>query len=304
MGWQLAALGKILTGNIAAPWVFKSLGRPPTRIFIRRLIAQYVIALGCAAAYALWSGSLTAAASVQALPIFLVAILASSGFYFHLRAYSISLSRSAIFDGLVAVIPITLSITLLGEWRVLTNGLLLVGVGIAGLGIALHFVNDARVKSETDTARVPPIFYAYGVGFVLVTGIVTFLMNVWAKSSVPSSLFLVAWYAGALVGSGLLFLFLRFTSVESPSDTSWDVDSRRTLVLLAGLALFANQWFLFTSFQMVELVVLAPFYVVGDIFGPIVMGMLFFKEWQTLRGRGWLYFAIALLGVCIVAFAR
>lgn len=303
----LLVAGKIIVGNFIATWIFRSLGRVPNRMVAERTVMQYVLTFTCAAAYLFYSGlSLKHSDLLVLSPIFLVGIIGSTNLYIKLQANAVSLSRFAVFEMLVAVIPLTLSATLLGEWVALTDPLLLFGFVLCILGAALYFIYDVSAKLEGSATSVPLSFYGYGIAYMVSAGLTAFLMNVWAKAAVPAPLFLAAWYAGTLVGSGLFYLLSYSWKTAAPTAEEprrWS-NRERLLVFAGGLAVFANMGFLFGSFQKIELLVVAPFYITGDIIGPVLIGMLFFKEWKALRKWGYLFFGIDFVGTCIVGLAR
>jgi len=314
MDWPVLVLGKIIAGNLIASWVFRTLGRShlplpvPTAVHMRRVNAQQIITFACGGIYLAFSGlSLGSSEYLQAIPIFLVGIIGSSGLYLTMRAKAISLSRSTAFETLSAIIPITLSATLLGEWVAFRSGLLLSGFALTALGVTLYFIYDIRAKIEKDVSSVPMVFYGYGTAFMLSAGITSFLMNAWAKSSVSAPLFISAWYTGTLVGGGILLLLVRAWQKgkeEIAAASLFSPSKERLLVIAAGLSVFANMWFLFSSFQQVPLLVVAPFYVTADIVGPLLVGMFFFGEWKVLQKWGYLFFGMDLVGTCIVALSR
>ena len=186
MTWQIVVLLKVLAGSLLAPLAFKLLGDVTPRERVTRIMLQFgwACAFALIATKILWADPSFSQVSWR---IMSVGALMPIGAYFLWRAYSISLSRSAVFMSLMNVVPLVLSAAILGEWTAfLGNAPLLLGVTTAILGLGLHCRDDIiknRLKEKTAAgSEVRPSFYANAVSFMLIFGVATYLENVWAKA--------------------------------------------------------------------------------------------------------------------------
>lgn len=297
MTWQLAVALKIVGGYMLAPAVFRLLGDVPTRERVYRILLQYAWAMLFAAGVAL-AGGLTF--SKELWPIFLIGFLMPLTVFFQWRAVAYSISRTALFLESGAAIPLALSGILFGEWRVFEgNTLLIVGFALTALGIGLHAWWDIRNR-HLDTA-LPLAFYGNALGCTVLLALATFLQNVWAKTGTGVPEFLVAWYGGALAGAALFFALTRHLPATSVAMPVW---KEQSLIFLAAVSIVLNLSFMFVAFTLVEQTVALPIMTVGGLAGPIIVGMLFFKEWRTIRGIAWLYLAVAFFGALVMALSR
>lgn len=305
MGWESVVFLRILGGSVFAPIAFRLLGSVERRERASRIMLQYawaaLFALGIALVWgftpsdALW-------------PIFITGMFMPLGVYFQWGANAMSVSRSALFSELSAVIPLFLSAVLLAEWRVFAgNGFLLAGFACVVLGVALHGWSDIKRKRQEEREKkaidvLPAKFYWNALAFALIFALATFFQNVWAKGGVGIPEFMVSWYAGALLSSIVFFAITR----RDPRSQAPQMSALKEqfLILLAAVSIVLALSLSFVAFTLVEQTVALPIFSIGAIIGPLLVGMILFKEWKAIHGRAWVYLGIAVIGAFIMALAR
>jgi hypothetical protein len=308
MDWLVLVLMKVIGGNVFLPVALKPLGSAPPVPRLQRIALQFAAAAVCAGVLIL--------SRHEALTLpsgwWMVALIGATmpvGSFLMWKAMSMSLVRGGLFMALMNVVPIVLSATILAEWHVFVgNPWLLVGFVLAAGGFALQVRADIREKARNaaSATRLPLSFYGYAFGFKIIFGVGTWLLNVFAKTTdVPLPGFLMSWYSGALV-SALVLMALAprlFSRAEVSLSAPW---SPRVfwLCLLAGLGIFINLYMQFATFQQVEQTVAQPFFILGDLIVPGLIGLLFFKEKSSIKGSMWLWLAIAVIGCLIMAVVR
>jgi len=302
MTWQLAVLLKMLGGSVLAPFAFRLLGNAAPRERVYRITLQFA----WAAVFALVIAATMHAAlpSARYLQVAFVGALMPLAVFFQWRAYAWSLSRGAIFMALMNIIPLVMSAVLLSEWRVfLGNTALVAGFAVAVLGVSLHLYKDIRDKRKNEKIETLPLaFYGNALAFKLIFGLAMFLENYWAKTGIETPEFLTSWYVGAFAGS-LVFL-LATRHLPRSQMPAMPFGKEQLLIVLAAAGIVSNLGLTFFSFQMVEQTVAMPIFAVGDIVGPMLVGMLVFGEWKSIRGMGWIYLSLGLAGAVTMALAR
>ena len=201
----------------------------------------------------------------------------------------------------VSIIPLLLSGLLLGEWRALNNAMLTLGFLLAVFGIGLHIRREYLNARQTEAQGLLSIwFYPNALAFTIIFGIGTYLENVWAKSSIPPPDFLASWYIGTCVGALAMFIASR----KLPH-VKRNMGSVRELALsaLAGTSIVVSLWFAFISFGMVEQTIVLPVYAVADIVGYVLVGIVIFREWRTLKGN-LVNLALGILGALLIVLSR
>jgi hypothetical protein len=290
--WQLTVLASILSGSFIASIFFHELGKSGPRERARNLVFQYAWMLGVSiCAWFLLGGE-------QAFPesVYVIALsggIVTVGTYFQWRAFAISTSMSALIPALTSAIAFALSGLILNEWQELAEPMRLAGICLVTLGLTLYFMHRRR------TAHGIPISFLWqALPAIIVFGVTTFLMNIWAQSNVTLGVFLLAWYGGAFFGSCILFTLLRLRAKEKAAPLRGRV---MLLVLGSALSGIAATGLAFVSFEMAGQTLTLPLYAVGGIVGPALVGFLLFKEWRQIAGIQWIYLIIAFAGACMIA---
>ena len=237
MSWEIAVALKIFGGSVLAPIVFRLLGDVPPRERIYRIMLQYAWTILFAMAVALIWGF---APSSDLGPIVAIGALMPFAVFFQWRAMAISPSRTGIFMEGTGIIPLLMSAILLDEWKVLgENQPLLLGFALVLISVVLHTFADIARKQEKGKQISPTAgFLRNSVSFMLIFSVATFLQNYWAKTSIHTSEFLVAWYVGASAGSIILFMATRHLP-RSTTSTQMSFKKENFLIFLAGVSIVA-----------------------------------------------------------------
>ena len=304
MNAYVAVLISVIAGGLLAPIGFTVLGDTSARNRVRRIFLQYVFALLIVIAI---TGDLRF--SLDVWPIFVTGIFVTGGVFFQWRAKAWSLSRSIIFLSLANVIPLILSAIFLHEWRALMNPWLALGVSCALGGLGLHAWHSFRLAKEDEKKKgskqkVPGEFYIYGVVFMVIFGVATFFENNWAKTGVPISDFLRAWYSGTFIGSFAMLCGSGLLS-DKPSDGERKLNMTQEVAMTFFLAacIVVSLWTMFVSLQYFELTVILPFYSVCIVLGYTLVSV-FFKEWKLSDRRGLVLLGLGIVGAIIIATVR
>ncbi len=301
MTWELAVVLKILGGSVLAPVVFRLLGDVAPRERIYRIMLQYawtiLFALGVATVWGFIP-------SHDLWPIAAIGVLMPFAVFFQWRAMAISPSRTGIFMEGTSFIPLLLSAVLLGEWRAFEgNSQLLLGFVLVFVGVVLHARADIVNRRKKEEATSPTMgFLRNAVGFMLIFAIATFLENFWAKTGIQTPGFLVAWYVGAFVGSVVLFAATRHLPRVATSQLQ--VGKEQLLIFLAAVSIICSLGLQFVAFTLVEQTVALPIMSVGGVIGPVLVGMLVFKEWKKFEGREWVYLGLGFVGALTMALSH
>lgn len=303
MPWEIVVLLKILAGSVLTPFAVRLLGASDMRERVESILLQFILAASLAlVAISMIGGPLP---SLEHWQIALIGAFMPVGVFFQWKVYSWSMSRGVIFGALVSVIPLLLSGIVLGEWGVfIGKSLLLVGFGLTVLGIVLRLRQDTEAKRrEEGSGKVPLALYWYGLAFVPIFGIGSFLQNFWTKGGIEPLQFMSAWYLGASISALTLFALTRHLQKAGNRETMLPA-KKYGLIALAGGSIFLNTWFSLLLFAEVEQTVVLPLFAIGDIIGPLVLGLFVFGERKSLSFTGWLYLGCGVVGAALIMIGR
>lgn len=292
--WQVVVLASILSGYFIASVFFHELGKAGPQERARNLVFQYACMLGVSVCVWYLLGS----ERIFLGSVYVIALSGSIvmlGTFFQWRAFAISTSMSALIPALTSAVAFALSGFILSEWRDIAEPVRLAGICLVTLGLTLYFMHGRHMANS-----VPLSFLWQALPAIVIFGVTTFFMNIWAHGNVTLSAFLLAWYGGAFLGSCILFMLLHLRMREKIIRLEG-----RTMLFVVGSALsgIAATGLAFVSFGMAGQALTLPLYAVGGVVGPICIGFAFFSEWKQVRGLQWVHLGLAFAGASMLALA-
>jgi hypothetical protein len=307
--WWIPMILRVFVANIFFPFLLKGKIVGDKCDLPKRLVLQFffcvVLAILFVAVMIVKKGSIVL--GWHFVFLFFFGIIHAFAAYVQWKAVSISLSKNYLFTFLDDILAIILALVFLKESRFVNNFIIL-GSVLSISSILLFLANDYKTKKAKNAKgniTVSLAFYGYVTFYSLIWGFAIFLFRFLAVNLVPTEEFLFGWYAGAFVGSVIVFGISKIGDEAEQvkvipkekimlwTDISW--------VGLAGLTLFVIMGLTYWSVKVAPLVIVQPIFLVCEMILPVIIGLFFFKERDRLSLIEWFYFALAIIGGTLVA---
>ena len=296
--WAFVSL-KIMAGSFIAPFLMNRLGSTDRRTQAERITLQFFFAICLAIVGVVFFGNLTITPTMY--PIAVVGFIIPIGVFFQWRALAISPSRTALFMALIGVVAMMLAGTILQEWKEI-NPQRLVGIVVILIGITF-FMRADRNRSNGAEKSFGLSFYLSAAVFTAIFGGATFLMRHWAVAEVTPDQFLTAWYSGAFIGSLMILIPVSrsrlFKRQQVSSESRW---GKIPMVFAVAVAIFLSLRFQFQSFELSPLLFVLPVYQVGDMVGPVVIGLFLLSERKDYSPQHWRALVVSIVGALTIIF--
>jgi len=296
MPWYVPVVLRIVVTYVALPILVKPLAEHPARAPI--LALQFLGAVGLAqpAALILGQGTLHG-------PTAVVGFFTGLAAYAYWRAIDLSLSRTALFAFWDDLIAMGLSYGLLHEGQFL-NAWMLTGMGMSVLAVILFTVHTyiSPATGDKDQAPVPRVHFLYVGLYSVMLGLGVFFMRYIGLQDIGLARFLLNWYGGAAVATGLLVLTFRMR-MHTPAVPL--ALSRQAWLRLCGgsLLILVAVGSAYGAYRLAPQTVVQPLFLVSEMVGPALIGLYVFGERETLARRDHAYFALGLAGGLLVALS-
>ncbi|MCK5044568.1 hypothetical protein KAR26_02475 [Candidatus Parcubacteria bacterium] len=250
---------------------------------------QYLFCFGLAILFFLAKNETKINSVVLLTAIGAIGFVNAFGTYSQWKAFDINMSKTVLFFPLMDIVSIGLAIFFLGEIN-LWNAQMTLGIILCFLAIWL-FRSSKNISRRKEILNRKWLFFTLSA--IVIFGIAAFLVKV-SSFTVPSEIFLLGWYGGALLASVPLLALEKQRSIKVPKRLLF------SLFLLAATtvgALFA----LYLTFQLkgpISLVL--PLRGVFITIIPVVIGWTIFKERKELSKKEILAFLCGIIGVLLI----
>jgi len=238
--------------------------------------------------------------SHTAIIIFVIGLFNGFAAFAQWKAIDISLSRTSLFTFWDDIIAMALSLLILHEGRELNAGVY-TGI-ILSLGAVVFFAIHSyqqRIHSNPDAKAVPFKFYLYVGFYSIIWGLATFAMRYLGVKNVSIGAFLAPWYLGALVAAFIILLRVdkkAITVALKTKDIAW--------MLALSSCVFVSLALTYKAYSMAPQNVVQPYFLIGEMILPTLIGLYFFKEVKGLDKSEKLVFSIAIIGGIIIAISK
>jgi len=285
MFWQLTLVMLIAISVCSVVLIKVVADRLPKRSI--GIFYQYLFCATLAIAYAALNGKVEISSGL--ILVGAVGFINAFGAYFQWQAYSLSLSKTALFFPLMEALTIALAITFLEEAD-LWNNQLIFGAMLCFAAMWLFRLPNSEGK---DKEILSGKWLSSTILMVLIFGLVGFLVKLFSFQ-IPMETFLTGWYVGALVGA------IPILALEKQNPF---LVSKKTILIIMPVsitiigALFALYW----TYQLGgPVAVVLPIRGLAITAIPALLGLFVFKERKELSKREWLGFAIGVVGVILI----
>lgn len=300
--WYIPVVLRILVANGLAAWMLKKtvgLHSRTTRLFLQFLFCAVLALLLALSTHSLILNRIT-------LLVVGIGVLNSLAAYCQWRAMDISLSKTSLFTFWDDFIAMGMSYVILGEGRYLNVGTS-IGVVLSSTAVILFTAYNYKKTSGSDHAqhassstRLPTSFYLYVLSYSVIWGVAMFMHRYAGVESIRTSSFLFAWYVGSVVGAGAIMVFSRYVARGvlpvkklSMREVGWLFLLSVTIVTSLALG--------YLAYQAAPQNIVQPFFLVGEMVLPSIIGLYIFHERKTLDAKEKALFIVALTGGLIVA---
>ena len=299
MIWQIPVFLRILTANVAGPFLMKRVVSRGS--LTRKLVWQYSF---CFLISLVWpSVSLLRGEGFRfdlaALMILLVGAFNGFACYCQWRAVHISLSKTSMFTLLDDLLALLLGYVFLGEQRYLSP-LLSVGVLFSLSAVALFSFSKARRQRTKETqpvGRIAPLAI-WILLYSAIWGGALFSMRYFGLTGVTVANYVLFWYGGSLIGAVLVRQ--TFGKGEGEELLAWkEVALVGQLTVAIWLSLASAYW----SMTLAPIIVVQPIYQVAEMVLPTIIGLTVFKEAANLRALEKAAMAVGLIGGLVIAIS-
>ena len=274
--WQLRFLLATCAGNILGPYLIKILAGRVSRI--ASLTLQYALIASVLGLVSL-KFSLPAVSS-ELLLIAGLGVANSFACYAQWRAYDISLSRASTFASGHDLISLILGVLILGDKFPLTPSFL-IGVSLIMLAMGIMTYQRrtrARLITGSGETSSTPIGIWIAI-YVVIWGVVGFLMRYFATNGLPPFSFGIAFYFGSFVGAVLLASFSVYRGYRFVFPARQDALIVGALSILVMISTLASFW----TLAVAPLTIVKPLeQITGQIF-PLLAGLILFGEHKQLN---------------------
>lgn len=208
------------------------------------------------------------------------------GAYLQWRAIKIHLSKTALYDPLSEVITISLAAIFLSEFKA-WNFPLILGMALSFFSFYLFYLKKVGEFKEWTICTI---------GMFVISGIVTFLMKVFASVvKMPNNEFLSFWYGGAFLATFPLLYLEKQKLFSYPGKIIF-------ITPLLALAIIGNLLTIYWVFELTEVSRTMPIRLVGELIVPVSIGLFLFKEREGLNRVEALAFLIGIVGALSIIF--
>jgi len=298
MKWYLPLILQIALSNIAVPLLLK--GKVATRNTKQRFMLFYVVCFGLTTLPLFALGKMPISSALVAP--FLIGTIVALGNYAFWQATRMNLSATSLFLIINSILPLIFEQIWLREHARL-SGLMLSGIllSVGAIGVfALYQRYGKKKRKGEPKERLPPSFFLYAGTFAVCFGISNFLVRVFALRSLPTEVFIGAWYAGTFFSSLLITLVLRMRTREDGTAEK-TLSMNTVFVALLAITTILSVLVTFWTLHLAPLAVMSPIILVASVICPIVMGLFIFKENKHYDTTEWILFAAALTGSLLIA---
>ncbi len=288
MIWHIPIFLRIITGDIISKILIKKITGLPSRT--RRLCWQFFFAMIFSYILAFFMENLSIGHAW--LIIAIIGIFNSYGAYCQWRAIDISLSKKSLFTQSDDLITMLLGYVILDETKILNIGIvagLIICLGAAGS--ILWF--DRKSKNYRNMELLKWV-----AGFSIVWGFAIFSIRFFAIKNISATTFLTAWYSGAYIGSLLILLLSGKKEAGEKLDLA-GISSGLALASCIWPPLFLGYW----TYTINYITIAQPFFMISEIIFPTMLGLFYFHEIKTITKAQKNAFAIAILGIIIIALS-
>ena len=295
MTWQAILFLQIITAYVVYPVIAKKLTDTTSKIHLQHWM--YIFCLFFAFGYLAWTRDFTYSPAI--LIIIIIGVINSIGVYCNLRAINISLSKTSVFAMADDIIAMMFGYVFLSELKFLTPPII-IGILLSFSGATLLYMGKNRIKSSgvklssADNKKLVRLV----MGSRLIWGIAIFFMRYFALSGLSVTEFIVSWYAGAWIGSFILFLLFR----RKGKKETIKIDNRK--ISYIAVFSFLTVLAMFLAFKVLELApitIIQPIILVSEMILPLLIGLFIFKEARKLERHEKLAFIIGWTGIAVIA---
>ncbi|PIR74164.1 MAG: hypothetical protein COU35_03850 [Candidatus Magasanikbacteria bacterium CG10_big_fil_rev_8_21_14_0_10_47_10] len=228
------------------------------------------------------------------LPVFLIGAFNAIGAWFFARGVHLSLSKTILFLPFINGLAVGLSALFLGEWaffdfRTAPGALVWVGV-LATLGAITLFYK----KSSTDRSQEQKDWLFALVGFVLVVGVINFLVNFFAVKGIPLITYVTSWYIGGCAGS----------FVPRIVERDWSLMRGKKVYahsVLLSLCIVGSLSSVYYALLVYPATVLYPLQAFFYTLGAVMVGLYIFREARQVRKRDVIGMVVGGVGaICLL----
>jgi len=289
MNWQIIVATRILVANVLYPIFWKKLADENEKtknqffffgccvILSLMLLAGKIIILGRKENL-----------NLVLLFIFFLGIINSAALFANIRATSLSLCKTSIFNIADDVIALLLGYVFMNETSYLNPGI--VYGSLLSLSAFLLFYRQKERKLNF-------ILFKWVAVYSLIWGIIIFCFRCFAFSGVPFIEFSLCWYFGSFIGAGIFLMFSRnfknSFSVNLPS-----LLKILTVAFFAWLSLLLT----YSTLAKAPLVITVPIFLISEMCCGTIIGLLYFKERHMLLFREKFALMLGAIGSIIIAF--
>jgi hypothetical protein len=297
MHWLIPVTFRIFVGHLIAPWLIKTNAIAHSRV--QRFALQYFFCAIIGAFLALALNQLKFSAEFVAI----VAIGFANGFaaFLQWKAMAISLTRDSIYTWGDDIISMVLGFTFLAEGAFLT-GQIVVGIALSlfAMGLFIRHAYKKHLAGATDA--VPVRFYLYIAGYSFTWGVTTFLIRYLTLEGVSIGTFISGWYLGALA-LALIVLATYREPDEIHRFKSNEFGTREVVVVaLLAMVIFSALALHFWALAVAPLIIVTPIFLVSEMVGPALIGLVLFNEGKGFDLVEWSYLGIGIIGALIIGF--
>lgn len=222
--------------------------------------------------------------------------------YCQWRAIDISLSITSLFTFGDDIIAMALSYVLLEERKLLNNEVL-AGIFLCLAAVILFAVLNYRRQHQTgEEAHVRPALFLYVALYSIIWGVATFFMRYFGLRGTAEAIFLSNWYVGTSIAAALLLrIARRYPSLQGGEGSL----TRRDIPSMLGLSatIIASLGLTYWSYEHTPQTVVQPFFLVGEMVLPVLIGFYVFNERRQYDYREKLLFVAAIMGGIFIAFS-
>ena len=151
-----------------------------------------------------------------------------------------------------------------------------------------------------DRKTLPRSFFVSVALFTVLWGIANFAMRYFALESVDFGSFVFGWYGGSFGAALLVFFLKKATRVIEEITRLLEKDIWHAALISSAFAvsgILLSYW----AFALAPLLVVKPMFYFSATLLPALLGLFFFKEKEDLNQKDKIAFAIALLGIVLIA---